>query len=57
MMGISFTLMRFDDELKALVDLEAEGVGLTQLAHQHPSQRGFTWSNHGCTTFGTITNL
>jgi dihydroxyacetone kinase-like protein len=31
MMGISFTLMKVDDELKALVDLEAESMGLTQL--------------------------
>jgi len=32
MMGISFTLMKVDDELKSLVDLEAESMGLTQLA-------------------------
>jgi dihydroxyacetone kinase-like protein len=31
MMRISFTLMKVDDELKALVDLEAESMGLTQL--------------------------
>ena len=30
MMGISFTLMKVDDELKSLVDMEAESVGLTQ---------------------------
>jgi dihydroxyacetone kinase-like protein len=33
MMGITFTLMRIDDELKALVDVEAESVGLTQFSH------------------------
>ena len=33
MMGISFTLMKVDDELKALVDMEAESMGLTQLSH------------------------
>jgi dihydroxyacetone kinase-like protein len=31
MMGITITLMKVDDELKQLVDLEAESVGLTQL--------------------------
>jgi phosphoenolpyruvate---glycerone phosphotransferase subunit DhaK len=31
MMGISFTLMKVDDELRSLVDLEAESMGLTQL--------------------------
>ena len=30
MMGISFTLMKVDDELKSLVDMEAESMGLTQ---------------------------
>jgi dihydroxyacetone kinase len=33
MMGISFTLMKVDDELKSLVDMEAESMGLTQLSH------------------------
>jgi dihydroxyacetone kinase-like protein len=33
MMGITFTVMKVDNELKALIDLEAESVGLTQLAH------------------------
>jgi dihydroxyacetone kinase-like protein len=33
MMGISFTLMKVDDELKALIDVEAESMGLTQLSH------------------------
>jgi dihydroxyacetone kinase-like protein len=32
MMGISFTLMKVDQELKSLVDVEAESMGLTQLA-------------------------
>ncbi|MBV9488800.1 MAG: dihydroxyacetone kinase subunit DhaK [Verrucomicrobia bacterium] len=32
MMGITFTLMKVDDELKSLIDLEAESAGLTQLA-------------------------
>ena len=32
MMGISFTLMKVDEELKSLVDMEAESMGLTQLA-------------------------
>ena len=32
MMGISFTLMKVDDELKSLIDAEAESVGLTQLS-------------------------
>ena len=32
MMGISFTLMKLDDELKALIDVEAESMGLTQLS-------------------------
>jgi dihydroxyacetone kinase-like protein len=31
MMGITITLMKVDEELKQLVDLEAESVGLTQL--------------------------
>jgi hypothetical protein len=30
MMGISFTLMKVDEELKSLVDMEAESMGLTQ---------------------------
>ena len=33
MMGITFTLMKVDDELKALIDGEAESMGLTQLSH------------------------
>ena len=33
MMGITFTLMKVDDELKALIDVEAESMGLTQLSH------------------------
>jgi dihydroxyacetone kinase-like protein len=32
MMGITFTVMKVDDELKSLVDLEAESTGLSQLA-------------------------
>src|SRR6266403_2005711 len=32
LMGITFPVMKVDDELKALVDLEAESMGLTQLA-------------------------
>jgi len=32
MMGITITLMKLDDDLKQLVDLEAESMGLTQLA-------------------------
>jgi phosphoenolpyruvate---glycerone phosphotransferase subunit DhaK len=31
MMGITITLMKLDDELKTLVDLECESMGLTQL--------------------------
>jgi len=31
MMGISLTLMKLDDELKALI-VEAESMGLTQLS-------------------------
>jgi dihydroxyacetone kinase-like protein len=31
MMGITFTLMKVDDELKALIDVEAESMGLTQI--------------------------
>jgi dihydroxyacetone kinase-like protein len=31
MMGITITLMKVDDELKSLVDLECESTGLTQL--------------------------
>ena len=31
MMGITITLMKVDDELKSLVDLECESMGLTQL--------------------------
>jgi dihydroxyacetone kinase-like protein len=31
MMGITITLMRVDAELKTLVDLECESMGLTQL--------------------------
>jgi dihydroxyacetone kinase-like protein len=31
MMGITITLMKVDEELKALVDLECESMGLTQL--------------------------
>jgi hypothetical protein len=27
------TLMKVDDELKALIDVEAESMGLTQLSH------------------------
>jgi dihydroxyacetone kinase len=30
-MGITITLMKVDDELKSLVDLECESTGLTQL--------------------------
>ena len=30
MMGISFTLMKVDEELKSLIDMEAESMGLTQ---------------------------
>jgi dihydroxyacetone kinase-like protein len=30
MMGITITLMKLDDELKQLVDIEAESMGLTQ---------------------------
>jgi dihydroxyacetone kinase-like protein len=33
MMGISFTLVKLDDELKGLIDVEAESMGLTQLSH------------------------
>jgi dihydroxyacetone kinase-like protein len=33
MMGITFTVMKVDDELKGLVDAEADSMGLTQLAH------------------------
>jgi dihydroxyacetone kinase-like protein len=32
MMGITFTVMKVDDELKSLIDFEAESMGLTQLA-------------------------
>ena len=32
MMGITFTVMKVDDELKALVDVEAESMGLTQFS-------------------------
>jgi phosphoenolpyruvate---glycerone phosphotransferase subunit DhaK len=32
MMGITFTLLKVDEELKPLIDLEAESTGLTQLA-------------------------
>jgi phosphoenolpyruvate---glycerone phosphotransferase subunit DhaK len=32
MMGITFTVMKVDDELKGLIDVEAESMGLTQLA-------------------------
>jgi len=32
MMGITFTLMKVDDELKSLIDLESESAGLAQLA-------------------------
>jgi dihydroxyacetone kinase-like protein len=31
MMGITITLMKLDDELKPLIDLEASSMGLTQL--------------------------
>jgi phosphoenolpyruvate---glycerone phosphotransferase subunit DhaK len=31
MMGITITLLKLDDELKQLVDVEAESIGLTQL--------------------------
>jgi len=31
MMGITITLMKLDDELKSLIDLESESMGLTQL--------------------------
>ena len=30
MMGVTLTVMKVDDELKELVDLEAESIGLTQ---------------------------
>jgi phosphoenolpyruvate---glycerone phosphotransferase subunit DhaK len=33
MMGITFTLMKVDDELKSLIDVECESMGLTQLSH------------------------
>jgi len=32
MMGLTFTVLKLDDELKSLIDLEAESAGLTQLA-------------------------
>jgi dihydroxyacetone kinase-like protein len=32
MMGITFTVMKLDGELRSLIDLEAESMGLTQLA-------------------------
>jgi dihydroxyacetone kinase-like protein len=32
MMGITFTVMKVDEELKGLIDVEAESMGLTQLA-------------------------
>jgi dihydroxyacetone kinase-like protein len=32
MMGATITLMKLDDELKTLVDLDAESMGLTQFA-------------------------
>jgi hypothetical protein len=31
-MGITFTVMKLDDELRSLIDLEADSMGLTQLA-------------------------
>jgi phosphoenolpyruvate---glycerone phosphotransferase subunit DhaK len=31
MMGITITLLKLDEELKQLIDVEAESVGLTQL--------------------------
>jgi phosphoenolpyruvate---glycerone phosphotransferase subunit DhaK len=31
MMGVTLTLMKLDPELKALVDMEADSMGLTQL--------------------------
>ncbi len=34
MMGITFTLMKLDPELKALIDVEAESMGLTQFNRQ-----------------------
>jgi phosphoenolpyruvate---glycerone phosphotransferase subunit DhaK len=34
MMGITFTLMKLDPELKTLVDVEAESMGLTQFARR-----------------------
>jgi phosphoenolpyruvate---glycerone phosphotransferase subunit DhaK len=30
MMGITFTVMKIDDELRSLIDLEADSMGLTQ---------------------------
>jgi dihydroxyacetone kinase-like protein len=30
MMGVTLTIMRLDDELKALIDLESESMGFTQ---------------------------
>jgi hypothetical protein len=32
MMGITFTVMKVDDELRPLIDLEADSMGLTQFA-------------------------
>jgi dihydroxyacetone kinase-like protein len=32
MMGITFTLMKVDDELKTLIDAESDCMGLTQLS-------------------------
>jgi phosphoenolpyruvate---glycerone phosphotransferase subunit DhaK len=32
MMGITFTVMKIDDELRSLIDLETDSMGLTQLA-------------------------
>jgi phosphoenolpyruvate---glycerone phosphotransferase subunit DhaK len=32
MMGITFTVMKLDNELRSLIDLEADSMGLTQIA-------------------------
>jgi hypothetical protein len=32
MMGITFTLMKLDAELRSLIDLEADSMGLKQFA-------------------------
>jgi dihydroxyacetone kinase-like protein len=31
MMGVTLTLMKLDDELKTLIDLPAQSLGLTQV--------------------------